>query len=584
MAEYRDLFPDLPKAVDIGGDQYYIGSEKPIELGFKSYKNFQDSFGNDPRTEQLIRKYLFYSLKDKKTTKFETPDDKQQLINILKKRAKQLEESKQFTSSTLKNTQIQRSFLNIQRLIQQFEGPEYKGFELPKLPEITSPFGCQKAKKHIREISQDHLFQIILEIAWYLLHPNKVPQKIECDWANLIKQLDTLRLGDIVSQIHQLEQDQHINPSENAFNYFKKINIQNVAKADTLDSALKLAQELATKIQGDNANDLIKQRLKTLLEILTMKKYLSGDIQVNEDRMKIIDSPDTINKIKKSMITNPMSGGAAKTLEKPLGIAMNPMFDYFKAVYHPIYDFVESNLITYSKNTNSLKKVIIPQLTTLLHICNNLNPSNNTTAGLNTYGIYKITNVDSTIIEFINSMLKSTITHISTYKDDIERNIFNEQLFKLPKVRLSSLVNKFENINTYKDPDSLPYIQFFTVGGNINLISKEKFMDPSKPEMTEQVFNSVTEFFTPTDLYILCTKSENVKQNIPMNIYQIDYDSIDVGDKSIKINNIPDNYFNKNKEPILYLENLVTITDYVIFNDAELALSIFIALKELMPK
>jgi hypothetical protein len=46
----------------------------------------------------------------------------------------------------------------------------------------------------------------------------------------------------------------------------------------------------------------------------------------------------------------------------------------------------------------------------------------------------------------------------------------------------------------------------------------------------------------------------------------------------------PENYFNKNKEPVMYLEKLVTITPYVVFNDAELALSIFIAFKELMPK
>lgn len=584
MAEYRDSFPSLPKAVDVGGDQYYIGSEKPIELGFKSYKNFQDSFGKNPRTEQLIRKYLFYSLEPKKWTKFDSPEEKKELIDILKKRAKQIEESKQYTSSTLKNTQLQRSYINIQRLIQLFEGPDYKGFEFPKLPQIPNPFACEKAKKYVREIPKDHLFQIMLEISWYLLHPDKVPEKVQCDWANLIKQLDTLRLGDIVEQIHQLEQEQKISPSTDAFNYFKKINIQEISKADTLDNALKIAKDLALKIQGENANELVKQRLKTLLEILTMKKYLSGDILIDENRMKIIDAPETADKIKKSMITNPMSGGAAKTLEKPLGVAMNPMFDYFKAVYYPIYDFVEANLITYSKNLDTMKRVIIPQLTTLLHICNNLNPSEETTSGLNTYGIYKITNVDPKIIEFVNSMLSSTATKLTTYKDDIQRNIFNQQLFKLPKVRLTSLINKFENAQTYKDPETLPYIQFFTIGKNMTLIEKLKFIDPKKPEMTEDVFNAVTEFFTPTDLYIVCTKSDNEKQNIPMNMYEINFDEVDVATKALTINNLPNNYFNKNKEPPLFLENLVTIADYVVFNDAELALSIFISLKELMPK
>jgi hypothetical protein len=52
----------------------------------------------------------------------------------------------------------------------------------------------------------------------------------------------------------------------------------------------------------------------------------------------------------------------------------------------------------------------------------------------------------------------------------------------------------------------------------------------------------------------------------------------------MEIKSPTDNYFNQHKTPELYLENLVNLTPYVIFNDAELALSIFIAFKELMPK
>ena len=109
-------------------------------------------------------------------------------------------------------------------------------------------------------------------------------------------------------------------------------------------------------------------------------------------------------------------------------------------------------------------------------------------------------------------------------------------------------------------------------------------MNSTKPEMTEEVFKAVNEFFAPTDLYILCTKSDNVKENIPMNMYEIDYDTIDVGETGIQIDNISNNYFNKNKKPELYLENLVTLLQYVVFNVAELELSILILFKELMPK
>jgi hypothetical protein len=114
-------------------------------------------------------------------------------------------------------------------------------------------------------------------------------------------------------------------------------------------------------------------------------------------------------------------------------------------------------------------------------------------------------------------------------------------------------------------------------------MSKDKFMDPKKPEMTEQVFNAVNDFFTKDNIYILCTKSDNIKENIPMNLYEIDFSQIDVSQTGMEIKT-PENYFNKNKEPEMFFEKLVMMTPYVVFNDAELALSIFIAFKELMPK
>ena len=578
MSDFRDPFPNLPQVVDIGNDRYFMGAQKPIELGFKDRADYIKSFSDNSRTEFLIRKYLYISLKGKKRLVFEDPKEKAELIAILRKRAKKIESSNEFTSSTLKNTLLQRSYLNIQRLIQELEGPDYKGFKFPSLPDISLP--CTKAKKYIRTIPENRLYQLILEIAWYLLHPDDVPEKVKCDWAKTIKQLDTLRIGDLV--INEKQNGNSVSPS----NYFKRINLSSVVKSKTLVNALDQAREMAQQIEGTTANDNMKERLQTLMNILEIKKYLSDDLPIDKDRVKIIDVPAATS-ISNSLISNPMKGGAGagagKALDKPLGIAMRPLFNYFKVVFDPVYSLLESSIDTYSKKTD-IQKVMIPQLTTVLHICNNLNPSETTTSGLNTYGVYRIKNVDETLITFMNNMIASTDTYVSSVGDDAKRNIFNRQLFHLPKVRLSSLLNKFVDPTKYSDPDSIPYIQLFTVGGNLRLIEKDKFMNSTKPEMTEEVFKAVNEFFAPTDLYILCTKSDNVKENIPMNMYEIDYDTIDVGETGIQIDNISNNYFNKNKKPELYLENLVTLLPYVVFNDAELALSILILFKELMPK
>jgi hypothetical protein len=580
MTEFIDPFPTLPKVVDIGGERYFMGPEKPIELGFKSRQDFLNSFGKQRDTERILRQYMYYELGSKKRLQFDSPDDRAALIKILKTRAQQLEASKEFTSSTLKNTLIQRSYLNIQRLIQQLEGPEYKGFELPKIPDLLP---CTKAKTYIKQIPEDRLFQMILEIAWYLLHPEKVPSKVQCDWAKLVKQLDTLRLGDVVSEIHQLEQAKGQKPSEKALNYFKKINLETVAKKESLSNALEEAAKMATQIQAENAEADIKERLKTLLSILEIKKYLSNTLQVDKDRLKIVDA-QAAEKIKKDMIRNPMQGGAAKALDKPLAAAMNPLYDYFKVVFDPIYSLLDSSIQTYSANSTKTKKIIIPQLTTLMHICSNLNPSETATGGANTYGVYRIKNADPEVIEFINTMMISTQTYVEKFQDDKTKNQFNKQLFELPKVRLTSLLNRFLDSTTYKDPDTIPYIQFFTVGGNLLLKEKTDFLTPKMPELTEQVFNATTDFFTANDVYIVCTKTENIKEDIPMNVYEIDYTQVDVGETGLQINNIPDNYFNKNKTPPLFMDKLVTTKPYIVFNDAELALSILISFKDLMPK
>jgi hypothetical protein len=153
----------------------------------------------------------------------------------------------------------------------------------------------------------------------------------------------------------------------------------------------------------------------------------------------------------------------------------------------------------------------------------------------------------------------------------------------LPKVRLSSLLNKFTS-NSAKDPDTIPTIQFFVVGKNLTIPPKDKFLDPKTPELNDKVYSELSSFFNEKDLYIVYTPDDKTSENIPMNLYQVDLDSVDVGENTIKFNSLDDNYFNVNKTPELFLEKLVTLREYVIFNDADIALSIFISFKEIMPK
>jgi hypothetical protein len=567
-----DRFPELSKIIDVGGEKYTMEPGKnAIELEYKNYKDYRSAFGNDERTEYILRKYMYPALTNKKRLAFESPEEKQELIAILKKRTDKLQRSTEFSSSILKNTIIQRAYQNIQRLVQELEnGTPGSGFSI-NLPELSLP--CTKAKQYIKQISEERVFQLILEIAWYLLHPDMVPSKVKCDWAAAIKGLDTMRAGDLFTQIRGYEGEVGKSATQKPLNFFKKINLDGVAKAPSMQNALKKVLAAAEQFEGENAHEGMKEKVKTLLKLLQARKYINGELRnIDENRLDVIDVP----KIEKALIKNPMAqvGGRAKALDGPLRDAMLPLFNYFKVVFDPIYGLVDTWVAGEGKNT--LKQIILPQLTTILHICNNIEPAEVSTNGKNTYGIYKITNIDKDVVDFFTRVLRETETYVSGLADDRQKGTFMKQVFHLPKVRLSSLVPRSEP--EYKDPATIPYIQFFTVGGNMQ-ITQTQVGDGSPAGA-----NAVNEFFTPNELYITCTSSKNGTQlEIPMNLYEIDYSKVNTEERALTIIT-PDNYFNKNKQdPPLLLEKMVTLSDRVIFNDAELALSIFVAFKQLMP-
>jgi hypothetical protein len=264
---------------------------------------------------------------------------------------------------------------------------------------------------------------------------------------------------------------------------------------------------------------------------------------------------------------------------------MGPIFDYFRVSYDPIYTFIENKIK--SADASSDVKVLLPELLVLLHIANNLAPSEvEGAAGQYTYGVFHIKNTDPDLRKFVNYMLGQTRGYVGSFTDDQSKITFSQQLLQLPKVRLSSLLNKFANSAAYKDPSTIPYVRFFTVGGNLTVPTKDEFMDFDKPEHTEQMYEALGELFNENDIYIVCTKDGNLNEDIPMNVYEIDYNKVDVGETGLAVDTPADNFFNKNKnkDKPLYLEKLMKLEEYVDYNNGELALSILASLKELMPK
>ena len=575
---------NLSLFIDVGGDRYYLGSDKPIDLAYGSRNQFLKTFtqptNNDQkkrRIEYLLRKYMYYS-NGTRTYAFDNNEDRTELIDILKKRSKQLIQSNEFSSSLLKNASFQRVLLNLQGIVQELEGSSLKP---------TQP-ASNKNVEYIKSLSKETIAQLILELSWYLLHPDKVPRDTSREWATIIKKLDQLRVADFVDRIHTIEKNKTISPLGSPLNYFQRINVGKTAQSN---NALEEAVQMATQIEDTTLQESLQDRLKMLVEILQAKKYLQNSLPTNTDGFVI--NASTIKKLKNQIGSNPLAenapepapepaqkGGTNTTIDRKWSIAMQPLFTYFKGTFDPVYGFIDETVREWNRTTKN--RNIIPSVLLLLHLCQQIHPSESSEGGLPTYGVYRVDNIPSTLLSYVNHLLKQTDAYATAMPDE-EKNAFKEQIIKLPNVRLTTLLSPSAKPTAFKDPESFPYIQLCTVGGNITIPSKETFLDSDHPKLTEQAHIAVTDFFRPECLYVIVTKGSQTRDALPTHAHTIDFTKVDVEDTTIPIETLPDTYFStKHTETELYLENLVELKEYVYCNDAELALSILIAYKDRM--
>ena len=103
--------------------------------------------------------------------------------------------------------------------------------------------------------------------------------------------------------------------------------------------------------------------------------------------------------------------------------------------------------------------------------------------------------------------------------EDKDKRTFTLQLSSLPKVRLSSILNTGTIL--YKESDTIPNIQFFTVNNNLTLPKEDDFIYEGGKEV---VYKALTELFNERDLYIVCSKSKDFSTtptNVPMNVMKL---------------------------------------------------------------
>ena len=593
MSTSWDQYPDLSPVIDIGGEIFDLKAEINVNSGYKGRITFYQTFhpriyGSLP-VEYLLRKYLpVYQNVDKIAL---SDEDYTQLMDVLRRRARQLHDSNEYSSHVVSNIPIRRYETNILALMDRLRnGRNIKKSSIPKL-------------------SENDIFQLLLEIAWYMADPIRVPSEIEESWKTILEHLREQRITDVIEAIHAAEKEKGLSSEDHPLQYFKKLDLKEITSAKTLEEAKQRVRTMATFVEAQPIRPNMDKRLRNLINVLHLKRYVDDDSPENEDGIPILNT----TQLKRDLISNPMAelpeekiesgdakeeknestiikGGGKKKKVKggktsvsplgiPLGQAMLPVFQYLRMLFDPLYSMLEQ--IT----TSSVKKAILPHLLILLHLCNQFN----TPATKLQFGLYHLKNIPESLKTFLREHLVETDQHASEMKSDLEREVFQKQLFQLPKVRLRSLIrNDDGQLPSMKNFETVYHLQFFVMGENISFPEMAEFKKKN-PKVDGKVLDTLREELQPSSVFLCYTDSSTKMENIPLSFFQIDYDGVKIGQPDVKVESFSPKIDSLIKDGLLsqddaYLDKLLTVKPYAIYNDAELALSVLMGLKERMPK
>lgn len=585
MNSLPDEYSHLPAMVDIVGDRYNLGSEKSIELGYKSRKEFLDAFPskkgkNAPPfpAEYLLRKHFGVPKQQKRRFDFTHEGERDALIAVLTERAKNIKSSQEFANSTLKYTALQNLYIELQKLLQKLRDIPNRGASDANGvtgATVTDAMTAKKSQPVLTPIPEDQVLQIILEMTWYLLHPEDASPKLQGQWKEMLDTLATTRIGDIVARIRTAQKTPHASVIR-PLNYFKKMNIGTFATQPTMKNALDEAVKMAATVDDTVSKEDMEKRLKTLLLVLQTKKYLNNTYQFDPSRLDVIDT-DVVPSLQTTLPMNPMSNKENQKLNRSLATAMAPFSDHFREMFDPVYGFVESSVLSYlgSKKTNGGKGAntdsnILPALLQLQYVSQKIEYQ---------AGIYELVNVDPDLLDFMRHLLQDTKAEIKKLETNSKaKDNFTVQLASLPQVRLADAVP----LSLFGSSDSSPfYVQYFMEGVNLTMPSLENY--ETTRQFPASIHEHVKNLIHPTSLY--ATVSLTQKDRIPLEFHKIDMKEVDTKKDTIKINkqkakDAQEEQFFKNKQ----LEDLVDLDPAVRCTLTEIALCIWVVFQDRMSK
>jgi hypothetical protein len=561
--------------VDIGGECFnitgttdappetQINTTKTYDFVCKSktqfYKTFKEIISKFPNTIRLFSIYLPYQ---KEQLRGITDKDKVELKAIIEARITSLQDSVNHNNQPIKNMQFVRYHDNLKSLIK----------EIDATTATTSTTSLSDLEKRIvYKFPKKRVYYVLMELAWYLLHPKEIKTNSD-SWMKLLDAVDTINLGKFVESIHK---------SNDMF-----IDVDRVEKADKLASA----------ISPPDASAELKKRLESILQLFVAQKYLKAPLQandkgpiVNEKTIKELESTlprshktavlgggnntnsMNVTSINTTSSTNNKNVNSFKINSESVAKMMKPFYDFFKEKYGPITSKLSKDL------PDGLSLV---SLSKLLFVCQKI-----TSQSPIQHGIYRIINIDPAMFEFLRNQLGSVQAYVNDEtRPDEERKSFTDMAGFVPIVSIKSLLNKFGKSGHYTDPETIPTVRIMMMGMNIDPYKNKDAMkiDINDDFQKEQIYQAATTFFTDQSIYLVCNEAKATHTS--MNVFEVNYLDVNVSKNEWSVSNMDENYFNKFKEPPLFLEDVMDVKSHIVYNHGMLALSMFIASEELLPK
>ncbi len=575
----------LPNIIDVAGDIYYTGDEKPVQLGYKTRADLLKAFNINTSSssrktenlnkERLLRTYLYKGV-DLSSIQFQ-PGDKDELIEILKDRANDLKSSLSLNSYSFRQIIPARNYTNLLKLIKELDEHEYKpgwSAKWDKAKEKSKEIlRIGQNKKYARELvnNPDRIFETILEMIWFLLHPDLVPEDIKKSWYKVVKGTDNLKARELINAIR--DPASGILHQDNPLNYIGQMSISDFSAKETIDDAMG---SVIDNIKN-NKNAALISRLEKILILLKTKKYLSDD-SINQIKDSTVDIEEFIkNNIAPSLLSNPstdigrMSGGTVM----PLATLMIPFFAHFQEKYSIVYEILQ-DLVNKIDDVNITYK--LSDLLLLIHIIRNVNTDNK---NKDKYGVYRIDNIPETLGQFLKYIIDGVNNNT-----DIDKSVFNNLSDRIPntyngtgnnynlKIKLGFFITEsFKKL----DDDTViqPLIEKKISGITVDAFKKD----------VNNFFVNETNADGKINKTYLCISSDETNipyklNTIDMSAHTINADSIITStpvDPSTSVLLPKNNQFNFN-EIIEYRPN-----NKFILNDGHLILLVLCTLKKLMP-